>query len=134
LRHLLLAGAGALLLVAAGVLAFRAWYGQTPPPATSSGPGVARLSAPCCPGAPAGPYEVKLADGSTARLTLADAAREQGRPAARIAVALPSDGSRSVDLHEGERGTVGGLTIRVLHIWLTPDPRNRAVDVRVTQS
>jgi hypothetical protein len=128
-----LTGAGVLLLVAAGALAFRAWYGQTPPPATSSGPGVARLSGRCCPGAPAGPYQVKLADGSTASLTLADAAEEQGRPAARISLALPGIGTRSVVLHEGERGTVGGLTIQVLHVWLTPDPRNRAVDVRVTQ-
>jgi hypothetical protein len=128
----LVAGVIVVLLIGVAAAGFMVWYRQEPPPLSSSGGGVARLTGPCCPGAPPGPYEVRQADGSNALIQLVSAVEENGRPAAHIAVVLAPGDTRSLDLHEGQRQTVAGVTIQVLHIWLVPDPHNRAVDIRVS--
>jgi hypothetical protein len=131
-RRPLVAAGAAVVLAGAVAAAVVVWHGQTPPPLSSGDPDTVRLTAPCCPGAPPAPHRVRLADGSTATLQLIDALQENGRPAARISVLLAPGDGRSLDLHEGDQQTVGNVTVRVLRIWLVPDPTNRAVDVRVT--
>jgi hypothetical protein len=48
---------------------------------------------------------------------------------------VPPSGARvALILNEGDQRTVERVIVRVLHVWTEPQPRNEAIDVRVTES
>lgn len=112
-------------------LIFYFWYEQTPPALVLAGPGTVRLNGSCC-GVPAGPHMVTLADGSTVTLQYGSTEDGGGRPEASFRLEHQPGSARLLTMHEGDQQTVGGVTVRVLHIWVTPKPSHEAIDVRVT--
>lgn len=127
------AAAVIVVLVVAGVVVYRVWYDQSPG-ALAGGRGVVRVVNPQRDGVPpprkvvTGPY------GATAALSLQDVDTSDGRPTAHLALVPASGQATFLTLHQGERATVSGITVQVLHIWQLPNPTHNAVDAQITFS
>jgi hypothetical protein len=134
-RALLLAGGAlaAVLLVMAVVVAARAaisygqWQATRPPPAA---PGVVRLDWPDRH-LPPPRQGVRLSDGSTVYLAMGGIDGQGGHRVGHVVVTPAQGSTEQLDLDEGASGTVGGVTVQVVHLWSMPDPHNDAVDVEV---
>ena len=131
-------GSGLALLVVLAVIAalvaaifvYQGVWGRRPPPLTASGPGVVRLTYENRR-LPAPRQRVTLPDGTTVVLSMSGVDEEGGRLVGHV-IAQPSEGPPTrLDLGEGETGTAGALSIRVLHLWHMPNPSNDAIDVQV---
>jgi hypothetical protein len=133
IRRLALLAVVIAAAVVVGMVLHDRWYNQTPPELQSAGPGTVRLTGPCCAGAPPVVQQVTLSDGSTVRLQFG--ATHSGNPrAAQVFVVPPSGAHVALILNEGDQRTVERVIVRVLHVWTEPQPRNEAIDVRVTES
>jgi hypothetical protein len=130
-RRLAVVVGGVVAALAVVALLFYFWYEQTPPALVLAGPGTVRLNGSCC-GVPAAPHMVTLADGSTVTLLYGSIEEGGDRPEASFRLEHQPGSARLLTMHEGDRKTVGGVTVRVLHIWVTPKPSHEAIDVRVT--
>ena len=134
-RALLLAGgAAAAVLVAVAVvvgaraaISYREWQATRPP---AAGPGVVRLDWPDRH-LPPPRQGVRLSDGSMAYLAMGGIDSQGGHRVGHLVVTPPQGGTEQLELDEGGSGTVGGVTVQVVHLWSMPDHHNDAMDVEV---
>ncbi len=134
-RRVAVVGGALVVALVVVVMALYRWYNQTPPAFEAPGPGTVRLIGPGSPGARAALTPVTLPDGSTVRLEYVFAEHDQdGRPLATVLVEPVPDVTHVLKLHEGEQGSVGTLSVRVLHIWFAPRTSNEAMDLRVDRA
>lgn len=123
---------GTVVLLLGGAVGVWLYGSRTPPGLSDHRVGVARLVPR--PGIPPIPYEkVTLIDGTGVLLSVAGITDDGGPARGEIGLRrLPGGTEEHFYLSQGQRRTVQGVQIELLHVWVMPDASKSAADVRVT--
>jgi hypothetical protein len=119
-----------LVLLAALVTAARYWSWYRSQPPAETGRGVIRLTHHD-PRGPAPRTRVQLANGSRVVVAFDGIDDREGRPVGHVLLRSPEGRTGTLDLQEGDRRSMDGVSVEAVRLWEMPDPGNDAIDLRV---